>query len=238
MMQNQHNFVATIKTALGRTTSVGSFSDHFPGSGAIPDTADNITPSLSSEQREELIEIFAYNCALLNTNLYRVHSYEQATHAVVKLIRESQVEFGHNRHVIQHDHPDIAALELWKNLPEESVTLHTSFAGDTQLREKTIASFIGITAPEMAVAESGTLIELTTPGRPRSTSLVPSIHIAILSADRLVATLEQAYIFLQKQVLPDNLVFISGPSKTADIEAHLVHGAHGPCELHVVIIVK
>ena len=103
------------------------------------------------------------------------------------------------------------------------------------MREKTIASFIGITAPAIGVADSATVIQLTRPGQPRSTSLVPSIHIAILRQDRLVKDLEEAYVLLQEERL-DSLVFISGPSKTADIEATMVHGAHGPREMHLVVI--
>jgi len=52
----------------------------------------------------------------------------------------------------------------------------------------------------------------------------------------LVADLQETYALLKNRSSLDNVVFISGPSKTADIEAHMVYGAHGPKEVHVIII--
>ena len=157
---------------------------------------------------------------------------------IIELIRSKEPEFSHTKHVICHDHPNIAALKLWNRFTRESITVHTTFSSDGQVKEKTIASFIGITAPDIGVADSATLIQLTAPGRPRSTSLLPSIHIAILSRDKIVADLSEAYALLLDQDQRDSMVFISGPSKTADIEAHMVYGAHGPRDLHLVIIAE
>ncbi|MBB1077926.1 LUD domain-containing protein, partial [Rhodoferax sp. 4810] len=90
----------------------------------------------------------------------------------------------------------------------------------------------------IGVADSATLIQLTEPGRPRSTSLLASIHIAILRRENIVADLQEAYALLRDRAHLDSLVFISGPSKTADIEAHMVHGAHGPREVHLIILAE
>jgi hypothetical protein len=60
-----------------------------------------------------------------------------------------------------HDHPDIAALQLWNRFNREAVTLHTAFSRDPHIKDKTIASFIGITAANIGVADSATLIQLT-----------------------------------------------------------------------------
>ena len=54
--------------------------------------------------------------------------------------------------------------------------------------------------------------------------------------ERLVADLNEAFALLAREELPDSFVCISGPSKTADIEAHMVHGAHGPREVHLVLL--
>jgi len=64
---------------------------------------------------------------------------------------------------------------------------------------------------------------------------VPSIHIAVLKKEHVVANLHEAYTISQEEAHLDNMVFITGPSKTADIEAQLVHGAHGHREVHVLI---
>jgi L-lactate dehydrogenase complex protein LldG len=64
---------------------------------------------------------------------------------------------------------------------------------------------------------------------------VPSIHIGVLKKTNLVANLHEAYAVLQEEAHFDSMVFITKPSKTADIEAQMVHGAHGPREVHVLI---
>jgi L-lactate dehydrogenase complex protein LldG len=72
--------------------------------------------------------------------------------------------------------------------------------------------------------------------------LVPSIHLAVITADRIVADFKELYAALRwgdpshAVDLTNCLTFISGPSKTADIEATLVHGAHGPRALVLVVI--
>jgi L-lactate dehydrogenase complex protein LldG len=75
-------------------------------------------------------------------------------------------------------------------------------------------------------------------------SLVPSIHIAVITADQVLADFEELYAVLRWQRadrtvdLSTCMTFISGPSKTADIEATLVHGAHGPKAMWLYIIAQ
>lgn len=190
----------------------------------------------SYEDKQLLIKELAENCTGLGITLHLVDSVQEAEDLTVELVRTKTPEFSHNRHVIQHNHPDIAAMQLWKRFNRESVTVHTTYVGDVDIPEKTIASYIGITAPDISVADSATLMQLTSSGCPRSTSLVPSIHIALTRSENLVANLQEAYALLEEYNPKDSFVFISGPSKTADIEAHLVHGAHGPKELHLILI--
>ena len=162
----------------------------------------------------------------------------EAAEVVVELIRSKEPEFNYTKHVIMHDHPDIAALQLWNRFNREAVTLHTTYSRDRLIIEKTIASFIGLTVPTIGVADSATLVQVTEPGRPRSTSLLPSLHIALLRRENIVADLAEAYALLRQKSHLDSLVFISGPSKTADIEAHMVYGAHGPRELHLIVLAE
>lgn len=96
---------------------------------------------------------------------------------------------------------------------------------------------VGITHTEGAIADSGALVLHPTEQEPRLLSLVPPIHIAVLKASQLYASMED-YIKtnITNGKMPTNLLFISGPSKTADIQQTLAYGAHGPKELIVVIV--
>lgn len=237
-MNNQEQFLRTVRLALGEGPDGVRSKKLFPNLFRGPDRNKLIAQIRKRSQTEllRLAEGFKANGKELHQSTHLVPSMEEAAAIIVELVRSKTPEFGHTRHIIQHDHDDIAALELWKRFTRESVTVHTTFSSDPQLRDKTIASYIGITAHDIGVADSATLLQVTSPGCPRSTSLVPSIHVALLRLENLVATLEEAYALLQERPLPDSFTFISGPSKTADIEAHLVHGAHGPCEVHVIIL--
>jgi len=95
----------------------------------------------------------------------------------------------------------------------------------------------GITGTDGGIAQTGSLIVRTGPDEPRTLSLVPPVHVAVLDVNRLYDTLWQA---MTEQAwaatLPTNLLLVSGPSKTADIEQTLAYGVHGPKRLLVVLV--
>ena len=94
------------------------------------------------------------------------------------------------------------------------------------------ASFTGTLA---GIAATGTLVVHPSPAEPRLMSLVPPLHIALLNASQIYDNLYQAQQDWPKP-MPSNLLLISGPSKTADIEQVLAYGAHGPKDLIVLIV--
>ncbi|WP_372761790.1 lactate utilization protein C [Pseudoalteromonas sp.] len=95
----------------------------------------------------------------------------------------------------------------------------------------------GITSSRCAIAQTGTIVLWPTIAEPRTLSLVPPVHFVIVDSQTLYATFSE---LLEKQQwhnkLPTNVVLISGPSKTADIQQTLAYGAHGPKELIVFIV--
>ena len=99
------------------------------------------------------------------------------------------------------------------------------------------ATDAGITAADSGIAETGTLVAWTGAMEPRTLSLVPPVHFVLLDASRIKDDLHQA---MQDGMwsgrLPTNLLLISGPSKTADIQQTLAYGAHGPKELIVLLL--
>lgn len=95
----------------------------------------------------------------------------------------------------------------------------------------------GITGCHGAIADTGTLVIWPSVTEPRTLSLVPPCHIAILKASTLHTNLptmmkEQGWA----NSMPTNLLLVSGPSKTADIQQTLAYGAHGPKQLLVLIL--
>ncbi|MEE4242606.1 MAG: lactate utilization protein [Desulfopila sp.] len=187
-------------------------------------------------EKQALLQILQENGRQLNLDVQVVPSLAAAADTIVDIIRAGTPEFSSARQIIQHDHQDIAALQLWKRFAGEAVAVHTSYPADREVPAKSAESCVGITVPSWAAAESATVVQLTKPGRPRSTSLLPSVHIALLRLEFLLADLSEIYALLRFEPPRESFVFITGPSKTADIEAHMVHGAHGPREMHLVVI--
>ncbi|MBU0751882.1 MAG: LUD domain-containing protein [Gammaproteobacteria bacterium] len=97
---------------------------------------------------------------------------------------------------------------------------------------------VGITGCFRAIAETGTLMLCTAPATPATVSLLPETHIAVVAAPTILASMEEAWAAARAEFgqLPRAVNFISGPSRTGDIEQTIVLGAHGPYRVHVIVV--
>jgi L-lactate dehydrogenase complex protein LldG len=97
---------------------------------------------------------------------------------------------------------------------------------------------LGITGVFCAIAETGTLVVLSGANTPTATTLLPDTHVAIVSANRIVDTMEDAFALVRKErgSVPRAINMISGPSRTGDIEQTIVLGAHGPFRVHILVV--
>ena len=97
---------------------------------------------------------------------------------------------------------------------------------------------IGVTGVFCAIAETGTLMMCAGRDTPATVSLLPETHIAIVPIGRVVAYMEDGWDLARAELgqLPRAVNFISGPSRTADIEQTIVLGAHGPYRVHILIV--
>jgi len=96
---------------------------------------------------------------------------------------------------------------------------------------------VSLTPCFAAVAETGTLMLLSGPETPTTLNFLPDTHIAVVRADQVVATYEDGWDRLRAdRALPRTVNFITGPSRTGDIEQRIVLGAHGPRRLHIVVV--
>jgi L-lactate dehydrogenase complex protein LldG len=97
---------------------------------------------------------------------------------------------------------------------------------------------VGITGCFRAIAETGTLMLCSGPATPATVSLLPETHIAVVRAAQIVPGMEEGWAALRAEFAgpPRAVNFVSGPSRTGDIEQTIVLGAHGPYRVHVVIV--
>jgi L-lactate dehydrogenase complex protein LldG len=140
-------------------------------------------------------------------------------------------------------HPLLERLGLAELLAARSIeTLDDArLAGlDPALRrEKCLAAEIGITGANLAVAETGTLVMVAEPGRERMASLLPPVHVALITAEQIRPDLFAVFRELESSGFDrrsSNITLITGPSKTGDLELRLTTGVHGPGHWHVIVI--
>ena len=107
-----------------------------------------------------------------------------------------------------------------------------------QARPATGEDAVGVTGAFCAIAETGTLMLLSGAGTPLKNSLLPETHVAVVQASRIVRCIEDGWDLLRREhgTLPRQVAFVSGPSRTADIEMTLVIGIHGPYRVHVILV--
>jgi L-lactate dehydrogenase complex protein LldG len=119
------------------------------------------------------------------------------------------------------------------SLPE----VQTGLLDETELRQLSAGVDIGITCADYALADTGTLVMLSSTEEARMISLLPPVHLAVIPCDRILSGLEELFSLLpQPARKTSSMVFITGPSRTADIEQILIRGVHGPGEIHIVAV--
>lgn len=163
-----------------------------------------------------------------------------------RLAVESQPEWGDKKQIAAWNHPLIRQLNLTEVLKDTGIPVafpdQTQSGGREKQRQWILDAYIGITSADFCLADSATLVLKTRAGQDRSVSLVPSIHVAVIDLSQILGRLKELYYILDndpehlKEGLTPCLSFITGPSKTADIEATMVHGAHGPREVHLFVV--
>jgi len=157
---------------------------------------------------------------------------------------ERMVQLTHTRpsHLIApaiHLTKEDAANVFGTEATVEAIQLHAR----TSLRQKFIDATVGISGANMAIAETGTIVLVTNEGNADLTTTLPPVHIALFGIDKVVATLDDAVAMLRMlprsgtgQIMTSYVNWITGPSRSADIEQSLAIGVHGPREMHCVIL--
>ncbi|NIE64892.1 lactate utilization protein C [Burkholderia sp. Ax-1719] len=130
-------------------------------------------------------------------------------------------------------------------LPTQAVAWQTLESFDwtgaglsVEFRKPEDRDLVGLTGCFCATAETGTLVLLSGPHTWASGALLPETHIAVVPASRIVAGHEDAFALMRAErgELPRAVNFVSGPSRTGDIEQTIILGAHGPYRVHVIVV--
>ncbi len=133
--------------------------------------------------------------------------------------------------LVMSPHPELQGLP-WSDRPLLSVREGRAEPSDS----------VGLQHAFAGVAETGTLVLPSGPDRPTTVNLLPDTALVLLHASRLVGAYEDAWDLLRAERgidrggMPRNVMFVTGPSRSADIEQTLELGAHGPRRLHILLV--
>lgn len=95
---------------------------------------------------------------------------------------------------------------------------------------------VGLTGAFAGVAETGTVIMHSGPEHPTTLNFLPDTHIVVVPKSRIVGSYEDALDMVRMGEMPRTVNFITGPSRTGDIEQTIFMGAHGPRRMHIVLV--
>ena len=252
----QAAFISRIRSALGhssdqRRRANGLFTGRSTQEiGSILERIKNRTHTERRQLLDRLIEM----AEPINLNVIVFKDPSSVTAAITDLIGDKDPEWGHQKSVVTWAHPFIESLNLPSVLADQNVPVYIAELEESdadekfrakereRLRKHIIDSYIGVTSADFCMAETASLVMRTRPGQARSVSLVPSVHVAVIQLDQIIADLKELYALIQwdreisQEGMTNCMTFISGPSKTADIEATMVHGAHGPREVYIYVV--
>lgn len=183
-----------------------------------------IIPARGQLPPEDRVTLFAAMVEAASATLSRVATYEEVPAAVADWLRAANqpasLRVGADARLAK---ADFSATTIDVS--------HGPSAGD---------DLNGLSHAEGGIAETGTLMLLSGPDNPTSLNFLPENHIVVVAAKDIVGDMEALWPRLRERYgkgrMPRSVNFVTGPSRSADIEQTLLLGAHGPRSLHVVIV--
>ncbi len=220
---------------------LGSIREHLAASAAhdaiqaeglaeIPAPVEVTIPP-SNGSRLSLVETFKEKLASVGGHCIEAHNEREVVGALTRIISDLQKTPLRARRIALSNAPE---LERLLAQVEVDVGVIETSPGAAELFEYDI----GISTAQAGIAETGTLVLDSGRERHRLVSLVPPVHIAILEVKNICLGLGEALAAVQgseAQEVSPTITFVTGPSRTADIELTLAIGVHGPQELYVIV---
>ena len=251
-MSSQEVFLARVRRAL---QAGHASADHF---AMAPQSAQECseTPagwlSRQQEQAPALLARLQEELRAVGGTVLRAQSAAEATQYITQLAIAKAATL-----IVRWPSAVLDTLEIDAALRQRGIEVQTtSWPPDEAGRDSEVAmaarrqelrallarAEIGLSGVDYAIAATGTLVLSALPGQMRSVSLLPPVHVAVMRREQIIATMADYLGLLSadspnlQQHLTSCVSFITGPSRTGDIELSLTVGVHGPGELHLVIL--
>ena len=186
-----------------------------------------------SEHIEDLPARFIAELEALGGHGERVANLDEASEYVLALAREREAKL-----LVRWNVDELEELGIDAPLAETGVEVAV-WRGLDDFKEVAGKADIGLSTAAWAIAETGTLVLEGGPGKGRTVTLLPPTYVALIPVERILRTVPEAiekYAGGDAGVLPANVCFHTGPSRSGDIEMALFVGMHGPGDVHVILI--
>lgn len=202
----------------------------------LPARKATVSPDFLTKTKlsqEDLLQQFKVNAERLTVNLQFVSKESELQTLIGARLAEIRAES-----VICWDSPKLkqaTILEACKSLGIK-LMLWDHQADRQAMITQCASADVGITWADYGIAKTGSIAILSNPVQSRSVSLLPPIHIAILNKENIVPEMGDIFAKLDQTDLPSSLTFITGPSRTSDIEMDLTLGVHGPGKVFIFVL--
>lgn len=209
-----------------------------PFADAPPRPASYLNVTVQDDESPDaLLERFKTELTALKGEVYPVRGPAAARKKVLQLLEQHEA-----KRIIAWDFANIPLDGLETAIHEAGIEIIQPDTRD-EMRMETLTisadAQVGLTGADAAAATTGTLVFTTAPGKGRLPTVLAPVHIAVITLDQIVPRLESWVAAQRAKDLPlrdsANFCFVTGPSRTGDIEMQLVLGVHGPGKVQVVV---
>jgi L-lactate utilization protein LutC len=207
------------------------------GPAAVHHSAEPaIVPATPAARRTELISQFASELERVDGRFMGVMSPDEVCKKIVALTREVRPRSVAVGEAVAFDPAPI--IEALGRAGIELIRCGKSNDDERRsLRERLACCDLAVVEAHYAIAATGTLVVVATPGRPGSLTLLPPSNVILVDAARVLPNMAAAVSALGPVTVKEHrVVFITGPSRTADIEKMIVLGVHGPKDLYAAVV--
>jgi L-lactate dehydrogenase complex protein LldG len=253
-MSSQEAFLARVRRALHKdAVSTPSRPPLWWNDPDVAETATQLQTRLAA-QRPTLLAQVQQELEAAGGVVAHVHSAPETVAYITRLAQQKDAHL-----VVRWQSELLEALEVDDALHQQGITIHTTVlppgtvAGEAistatmttrrrELRELLARADLGLSGVDYVIAETGTLVLMARAGQMRGVSLLPPVHVAVARTSQVIATLADYLLLAQaagadpQQYLTSCVSFVTGPSRTGDIELKLTVGVHGPGELHLLVL--
>lgn len=215
--EQQEHFMNDIASKLRRPRQRHAPTQRFRGA-----------PSFWNElewDEEKRIQAFTENFVSVGAHIARVQNLEEAS----QFISTKANELG-AKYLIRQNEQAMTDLGLEQALPDVQISVWNTNQNENW-RARAAEADIGVVMADYATAYTGSVTVLSSPEKGRSVSLLPTVLIIIIPVERLYTRLGETlnrFDAIGRENLPAGIHFISGPSRSSDIENDLTIGVHGP----------